>query len=169
MIVDNMLSETISLTEAKARLDNSCKKILANKIILAWIMKHSMDEYRDYDVVDIAEHYIEGTPEIASIAVHQDDTVTELITGISTENSSIREGTVTFDIRFVAIHPVSGELYKLIINLEAQNNFYPGYPLTKRGIYYGSRMISAQYGTEFQNMDYDKLKKVYSIWICIFN
>lgn len=25
----------------------------------------------------------------------------------------------------------------------------------------------AQYGTEFTNMDYDKIKKVYSIWICM--
>ena len=55
----------------------------------------------------------------------------------------------------------------MIINIEAQNDFYPGYPLIKRGIYYCSRMISAQYGTEFTNSHYENIKKVYSIWICM--
>lgn len=54
----------------------------------------------------------------------------------------------------------------MFLNLEAQNDFYPGYPLVKRGIYYGSRMISAQYGTVFSDSHYEKIQKVYSIWIC---
>lgn len=28
-------------------------------------------------------------------------------------------------------------------------------------------MISAQYGTEFMDAHYEKIKKVYSIWICM--
>lgn len=59
-----------------------------------------------------------------------------------------------------------GELLSLIINVEAQNNFYPGYPVIKRGIYYCSRMVSSQYGIEFENAHYEKIKKVYSIWVC---
>ena len=55
----------------------------------------------------------------------------------------------------------------LIINVEAQNDFYPGYPLIKRGIYYCSRMISSQYGREFTGPHHEKIKKVYSIWICM--
>ena len=42
----------------------------------------------------------------------------------------------------------------------------PGYPIPKRGIYYGSRLISAQRGTVFKNQEYGKIKKVVSIWIC---
>ena len=53
------------------------------------------------------------------------------------------------------------------MNVEAQNDFYPRYPLTKRGVYYCSRMISSQYGREFTGSHYEKLKKVYSIWICM--
>ena len=68
---------------------------------------------------------------------------------------------------FFAVAPVSGELIRLIINIEAQNDYYPGYPLIKRGLYYCSRMISAQYGTEFTGSHYEQIKKVYSIWICI--
>ncbi len=51
-------------------------------------------------------------------------------------------------------------------NVEAQNRFRPGYPIIKRGIYYGGRMLSAQYGLVFTNAEYDKICKVYSIWIC---
>ncbi len=74
---------------------------------------------------------------------------------------------VNYDIRFYATAPASGDLIGLIINVEAQNDFYTGYPLIKRGLYYCSRLISAQYGTEFAEGHYEDIKKVYSIWICM--
>ena len=74
---------------------------------------------------------------------------------------------VTYDIRFCAKAPVSKEKIRLIINIEAQNDFYPGYPIISRGIYYCSRLISSQYGVEFSDAHYEKIKKVYSIWICM--
>ena len=86
---------------------------------------------------------------------------------MGSESTSVQEGTVTYDIRFLAIHPVSNEWVRLIINVEAQSDFYPGYPLVKRGIYYGSRMISSQHGTEFTGMHYEKITKVYSVWLCL--
>ena len=39
--------------------------------------------------------------------------------------------------------------------------------MTKRAIYHCSRMISAQYGTEFIHSEYQKIKKVYSIFVCM--
>ena len=87
------------------------------------------------------------------------------VRGIKTESSSETEGKVTFDIRFFAMTP-QRERVKLIINVEAQNKFYPGYPLIKRAIYYNSRQMSAQYGQEFVHSHYGDIKKVYSIWIC---
>ena len=77
------------------------------------------------------------------------------------------EGKVTYDIRFLASAPVSGERIQLIINIEAQNDFYPGYPLIERALYYCCRMISSQYGKGFTESQYNKIKKVYSIWICM--
>jgi hypothetical protein len=132
-------------------------------------MKSCIAEYRDFDVKEIAEKYIEGTPQIAEVAVNPDEEPDggEQIRGASTEDSTINEGTVTYDIRFLAIVPVTGELLRLIINVEAQNDFYPGYPIIKRAIYYCSRMISSQYETEFTDAHYEKIKKVYSIWICM--
>ena len=38
--------------------------------------------------------------------------------------------------------------------------------MTKRAIYYCSRMISAQHGPIFTKSEYGKIRKVYSIWIC---
>lgn len=177
MVQKTMLANYIDTANTKANLDTACKQLLANKIILAWIMKYTMKEYQNYSVQEIAENYIEGFPVISTVSVHSDVknpeskntdlSESEFIHGDSTEDSTITEGTVTFDIRFRAIAPQNGEYATLIINIEAQNDFYPGYPLIKRGIYYCCRMISAQYGTEFQNSHYENIKKVYSIWICI--
>ena len=71
-----------------------------------------------------------------------------------------------FDIVFDAKVPKNGEIIRLTINVEIQVNLRPGYPLITRVIYYLSRLISRQKGTVFQNSDYGKIQKVYSIWIC---
>ena len=164
MEVENILAKNIAAAGDKAAYDACCKRLLANKIILAWIMKSCLEEYKDYDVQTIAEKYIEGDPQISAISVNPDE---EQIQGSSTEDVTIQEGTITYDIRFFAIVPISGEFVRLILNCEAQNNFYPGYPLLKRGIFYCSRMISAQYGKEFTDSHYESIRKVYSIWVCL--
>jgi hypothetical protein len=165
---DTTIAKNIRVTDEKASYDAACKRLLSEKIILAWIMKNCLEEYRDCDVEEIAEKYIEGTPQVGEVAVSPDESNrVSMIQGVGNEDTSLTEGTVTYDIRFLATAPVSGELIRLIINIEAQNDFYPGYPLIKRGIYYCSRMISAQYGTEFTNSHYENIKKVYSIWICM--
>lgn len=165
MEYENTLAKDISGAGGNTALDASCKRLLANRSILAWILKDCVEEYRNCDIQDIAEKYIESEPQIAEVAVTPDETNAS-IRGISNEDVTLTEGTVTYDIRFMATAPVSGELIQLIINIEAQNDFYPGYPLIKRGIYYCSRMISAQYGTEFTQSRYGDIKKVYSIWVC---
>ena len=82
------------------------------------------------------------------------------------ESTSIREGKTTFDIKFRTILPETREGADMVINVEAQNDFYPGYRIEKRGVYYTCRMISEQYGTVFEESEYQKIKKVASIWIC---
>ena len=162
---ENTLAKNISGAGKGAAVDAACKRLLANKSILAWILKDCVEEYRNCDIRDIVEKYIESEPQIAEVAVNPDETNVS-IRGLSNEDTTLTEGTVTYDIRFMASAPVSGELIQLIINVEAQNDFYPGYPLIKRGIYYCSRMISAQYGVEFTKSQYAAIKKVYSIWVC---
>ena len=167
--VKTILARNIEAAGENAAYDAACKRLLANKIILAWIMKSCLEEYQNFNVDEIAEKYIEGEPQITKIAVNPDegaDCSGEQIRGDKTEDSTINEGTITYDIRFGAMLPDGKESIKLIINVESQNDFYPGYPLIKRGIYYGSRMISSQYGVEFMDSHYEKIRKVYSIWIC---
>ena len=171
--VENQLAHTITQTEFDSDYDKTAKKLLANKQILAQIMKGCVDEYSECSVDEIAEKYIEGTPEVGTVGVHVDDTnrppkAPEIITGSNNEDSTLTEGTVRFD----AIAPTaandaaSQDVIRLIINVEAQTAFNPGYPLTKRAIYYCSRMISAQHGPIFKKSEYGKIRKVYSIWVC---
>ena len=169
MEVENILAKNITVAGEKAAYGAACKKLLANKVILAWIMKSCLEEYREFDVDEIAKKFIEGQPQIAKAVVNPDEEAEcdgEQIKGVKTEDCTMKEGTIIFDIRFYATVPSSEEMVSLMINVEAQNDFYPGYPIIKRAFYYCSRMISSQYGTEFTETHYEKIKKVYSIWIC---
>ena len=69
----SILYKDLEVSRAKEIYDESCKNILANKIILAWIMKSCMKEYKDCSIRDIADHYIEGIPEISQREVHWDE------------------------------------------------------------------------------------------------
>ena len=165
MTKDNYLAHAIEQTNSKPAYDAACKKFLACKPILAWIMKCCVKEFSACSIEDIVEKYIEGEPAVGSVGVHPDDTVPS-IRGLNTEDKTLTEGTVFYDIRFFAIAPDTQERIRLILNIEAQKDYNPGYPLLKRAVYYGARLISSQYGTEFQNSNYQDIKKVYSIWVC---
>ena len=161
------LAQSIDIVQQKAQYDEACKKVLAEKIILAWIMKHTMKEYAKYDVREIVGDFIVGEPKVAETKVLPDETNASKITGTGVEDTTVSEGSVTYDIQFRAVVPDSDEIVQMIINVEAQNDFYPGYPIIKRGIYYCARMISSQYGTVFTKSNYEKIQKVYSVWICM--
>ena len=159
-------AKDIELARDKAKLDAMCKRILANKVILAWILKECLEEYKGYSCSEVVD-CIEGTHEISEKPVHLDEVMPEKITGIGTEDKTVTEGMITYDIRFTAKIPGTDYKVHLYVNIEAQNDYEPGYPLIKRGIYYCCRMISAQYQREFTKSHYENLKKVYSLWICI--
>ena len=163
------LANIIDAVGDKAKYDKCVKALLSNKSILAWILKCCVKEFADCDLAKIAE-CIEGTPDIATKAVHKNEADVPLdgneeIRGDNTEDSSITEQTITYDIRFTAIVPDTKEIVELLINVEAQKKD-EGYPLEKRVIYYLSRLISGQYGTVFKHSHYEKIQKVYSIWFC---
>lgn len=150
----------------KLQCDALCKQILSWKAILARIMKECLVEYRDCDVDEIATKFIEGTPEVSTKPVFPED-VSSVILGTDTSDKSFSEGDVTFDICFRAQVPHSNAQLGLIINVEAQGDFYPGCPLVKRGVYYCARLLSSQRGKTFTGKHYEKLEKVYSIWVCL--
>ena len=171
------LFKNLSIAGAKAQYDTQCKKILSEKIILAWILKHVTTEFSGMSIEDIVD-CIEN-PQISLVKVNPGETNQEsfelhselendiktVMTGV--EDAVSDEGSIYYDILFSAYVPVKNAHIKLIINLESQKSFYPGYEIVTRGIFYCGRMLSAQLGTEFKAKDYDNLKKVYSIWICM--
>ena len=126
------LAQSVELTVQKARYDAACKKVLAEKIILAWIMKHTMKEYAEYDVREIVERFIMGEPKVAETKVLPDETNVPKIMGTGVEDTTVTEGSITYDIQFRAIVPETDEVVQMIINVEAQNDFYPGYPIIMR-------------------------------------
>lgn len=168
--MNNELARELSLTEGKSQYDTQCKRVLADRTILSWILKHTTEEFRGMTLPQI-QKCIEDEPEISQTRLEPGATNTWRITGQANEDKIPEEGSVYFDIRFSAFVPLkSGALHKkikLLLNVEAQKNFYPGYEIVTRGIFYGARMLSAQLGTEFTGGQYDGIKKVYSIWICM--
>lgn len=167
--MNNELAKELTLAEGKSQYDTQCKRVLADRTILSWILKHTTAEFRDMTIRQI-QACIEGEPEISEVRVEPGATNHSRITGDTNEDKVPDEGAIYFDIRFSARVPVKDELprkrIKLIINIEAQQSFYPGYAIVTRGIYYGARLISSQMGTEFTAGQYNDIKKVYSIWIC---
>ncbi|MCD7884162.1 MAG: hypothetical protein LUI87_10750 [Lachnospiraceae bacterium] len=119
------------------------------------------------DPREIAEKYIENVPLVQKAPVFQDEEIPPKIKGATTEDKRIQEGTITFDIKYYAAAPVADKTIRLIIDVEAQKNYHPGYPLIKRGVFNGSRMLSSQHGTEFVHSQYSKIIKVVSIWVCM--
>ena len=165
------IANVVDKVSDDAKYDNSVKALLANKSILTWILKCCVDEFKSFDLKQISD-CIQGTPEISTKAVHrneEDEVVldgNEEIIGDNSEDSSVTETKITYDLRFTALVPMTDKAVELIINIEAQKN-RPNYDLRSRVIYYMSRLISAQYGTVFHKSEYNKIEKVYSIWFCV--
>lgn len=103
--------------------------------------------------------------EITNAVAQSMTTIRERIVGLNTENKEILEGEIRFDIIFY-VRTRAG-LSQVIINVEAQQSPPQGYDLLNRGIFYGCRMISSQKERDFEKMNYNDIKKVYSIWVCM--
>ena len=157
------LSLALAATTLQARYDASCKRVLSEKVILAWILHTCVPEYKTIAIDKIMNQYIDD-PHISTIPVHRD---LPRIRGGNTEDKTLFEGTVFFDIFFTAFLPDTHEKTLLLINIEAQNNFHPGYPLLSTMVYNMCREVSFQHGVEFAGSHYENIQKVYSIWICL--
>ena len=153
MEFETTISKSIRTVDDSARYDAACRRLLSEKTILAWIVKSCVEEFRDCDINDIASRYIEVEPQVSGT---QGET-----------NTAAAEETIIYDMHFTVSLPLSGERIRIILSVAEQHDFYPGYPLIKRGIYYCNRMISAQYGPELVADHHGDIKKVASIWICV--
>ena len=161
-----------------AAYDGHAKRLLAQKIVLAHILVNAVSEFAGMEPEEVV-FLIENEPEVSAVPVNPGEARKEsenrkesgsrmpAIGGRNTESQIPYEGKITYDIHFFAWAPGKEEKLKIILDVEAQKNFYPGYHIVSRGIFYTSRMLSAQLDTEFEIPNYDEIKKVYSIWICL--
>ena len=160
------IANTIEINHLTAKYDNSVKEMLADKQILARILKYSLEEFSEVDLADIIKSMDE--PVISKMRMEPGFTNTEKINKDSEEDSVIGEGKIYFDIRCSVY--LGNEPIKILINIEAQNSTNPsklGYHIDNRIIFYLGRMLSAQKEVEFTHSEYDNLKAVRSIWICM--
>ena len=164
---ESYAAEVIRKADIKAQYDTTCKLLLSEVEILAWILKCCIPEYRKLNTREIVEKYICGQVQTAEVPVHSHER-RSLHAGVrGAEDGTLYEGKVTYDVKCDVFLPEKESVLGIIIDLEGQNKMNLNYPLLKREIYYGCRLISAQYGTEFIHSDYGKIKHVYSIWICM--
>ena len=166
MKISTTVAHDLDTWQEEQALDAACCRLLANKIVLAHILQGCLPEYEHCSISELLP-CLEGTPAICSVAVDQDVQDPGRIRGENTADKSIKEGNVNFDILFSARTPDGKESRQIFINVESQNDWNPGYPLLKRAVYYCGRLLSRQKGIVFQNSDYQKLQKVYSLWICL--
>ena len=176
--MDKDIKKSISATDKDAQYDEKAKNLLRHKIILAHILVKTIDEFKVKTIdefkgmnpKDVVQH-IEGEPYISRVPVDSGSTNVEKeqdgekVIGLNTENSELNEGLVRFDIIFYV--RMKDGLSQVIVNIEAQKAEPSAYDIINRAVFYVSRMISSQKGREFIKSNYNDIKRVYSIWLCM--
>lgn len=131
--------------------DSNAKRILSKKQVIANIMKALIPEYKELSINEI--YYL------------IDNNDGDSVTGI-TEESIENNQKIVNDLIVTPKLPNSNDTIGMYIGIEPQNYQTSFERIYKRAIYYCSRLISRQKDEVFKKSNYDKLKKVYSIWIC---
>ena len=165
------IANAVNAAGDKAQYDTRVKRLLAQKSILAHILVKTVDEFKRMKPEDVVT-YIEGEPSISVVPVEpglanmeKPDAAGQRIVGLNTENAEINEGLVRFDIIFYV--RMKNGLSQIIVNIEAQKDEPTEYKILNRAIFYVSRLISSQKERDFVNTNYDDIKQVFSIWICM--
>lgn len=168
--MDTEAKNAIKATDKKAQYDDSAKRLLGQKIILAHILVKTVDEFKGMNPKEVVS-FIEGDPYISVVPVEPGLTNKsyekegQRIVGFNSENVEINEGLARFDIVFYV--RMSDGLSQIIINLELQKDEPSEYTILNRTVFYVCRLISSQKERDFKNTNYNDIKRVYSIWICM--
>ena len=175
--MDASIKGTVRASDKDAQYHEKAKKLLGHKIILAYILVNTIEEFREMNPKEVV-NYIEGEPYISVVPVDsgmtngkkkagdnpgkelEEDTKTiEQVIGLNTENSEINEGMIRFDIIFYV--RMKDGLSQIIINIEAQKEEPSEYKILNRAIFYICRIVSSQKGRDFVNSEYNNMKRVY--------
>lgn len=169
MKIRTHLGNTIDGVDSlKARYDKNVKEILADIQVLARIVKHTVVEVENLSIQEIMRCIDHESIRIGTAPIAPGLSSLNKVESIQTEDSIPNESYVTYDIRFMLV--IAAAALEIIINVEAQktSDFKKlGYHLESRIVFYLARLISSQKGLNFEKSEYDNIKKVYSIWICM--
>ena len=168
--MDTEIKNAMRAADKDAQYDEKAKRLLGNKIILAHILVKTVDEFKGMNPKDVVS-YIEGEPFISLVPVEPGLTNAEQekdgqrIVGLNTENAEINEGFIRFDIIFYV--RMKDGISQVIVNLEAQKDEPTGYHILNRAIFYVSRLVSSQKERDFVGINYNDIRRVFSIWVCM--
>ena len=139
-----------TITNHKIMLDQHCKAIVGNQEMLARMIHEFVREAKHLSVKEIMK-------------IIKDE---QCFRWLNNENMIPNYGTVKFDMFCcVDLPQLNGTNKRIYLNVEIQNNIHPGYSLVTRGIAYVLRILTTQWGREYDDKNYDGMKKVYSLWI----
>lgn len=164
------IKNAVNAADNEAQYDRMAKRLLGNKQILAYILIKTVDEFKGMKPRDVVP-LIEGDPLIGAVPVEPGMTNAKLqesgdrVIGMDSENEEIREGMVRFDIIFYV--RMKDGLSQIIVNVEAQKKDPSEYEILNRAVFYASRMISSQKERDFVKNNYNNIKPVYTIWVCM--
>ena len=157
-----------AIDSLKARYDKNVKELLADIQVLSRIVKHTVTEVESLSIQEIMDCIDRSSIRVGVVPVEPGLTNMGRVESIRTEDAIPNEDYITYDIRFVLA--VAAMELEIIINVEAQRSMSHsrlGYHLENRIVFYLARLISSQKGINFAKSEYDNIKKVYSIWICM--
>ena len=148
----------ITTSKQTTMYDHLCKMIIGNEEVLSRIIKAAVDEANHLNVEEI-RRLIKG--------VHIGDLIVNPHFHLVDKKGFIKdEGMVYYDILcYIDVPQEDGKNIRVYLYVEIQNNPYPGYSIITRGYAYVSRIVSEQWGSEYDDKNYDGMKKVYSLWI----
>ena len=159
-----------SVAPLDAAYDAACKRLLSEKVVLSRILHDWVDGFDSVTPEEIERTCFEGNARIGEEPVERDEHASyERVRQLNVEDSTVGEGENSFDVRFTARNPGAdaNEVSLVEVDVEAQNQFDPKYPITKRGTYYAGRMLSMQGSDVVAQSHYERLRKVISVWVCV--
>ena len=133
-MADTNLAQAVEAANAASSYDTNIKFLLADKQILARILKYAVSEFKDMVIGDIMASIGEDI-EIGAKALDAGLSNLGRVNVSGTEDNIPGEGKIFFDIRFTAYHKKME--MKFLINLEAQRTSDPG----KLGYHLENRII----------------------------
>lgn len=146
--MDTVIKDTLS--QHKIMLDQNCKLMISHEEMLSRIIKEFVEEAKHLSIEEI-------------IKIVQDE---HRFQRLNNENSIPGYGTVRFDFfGCIDLPQLDHTIKRIYLNVEIQNDAYPKYSLITRGDAYLSRIQTTQWGKEYNDQNYDGMKKVYLIWI----